>query len=295
MSIVPFREILADARARKYAVPMFDVSNTTMIRAAVEVADELGSPVILGAIPPDVEGASLGYWANSALYAARQVKVPVCLHLDHATNAPDCLRAAECGFQSVMIDASAKPFEENVAASAEVVKLVSPLGVDVEAELGHVASGITGAADGGRSESGALKDGDTVFTDPDSVVEFAGRTGVAALAVSIGTTHGVYIAAPELDIARLREINRVSPIPLVLHGGSGTPADQLRAAIAEGIAKINIYSELTAAWNREMLAFLRERREMTCWFSVVCRTPDEAMRRAMAEKIEMFGSAGRAR
>ncbi len=89
--------------------------------------------------------------------------------------------------------------------------------------------------------------------------------------MSIGTAHGVYESAPNLDIARLAEIDKVSPVPLVLHGGSGTPEDQLRAAIANGIAKINIYSELTAAWNREMFEFLRNRREMTCWFSVSCR------------------------
>ncbi len=266
MSIVSFREMLADARRNRYAVPMFDLSNTTMIRAAAESAEELGSPVIFAAIWPDLDGSLLGYWANAARYAATQVKVPVALHLDHATTIEQCRKCADAGFQSVMIDASAEPFEKNVAVTAAVAE----------------------------SETGAAGDHTPVFTDPASVVEFTGRTGVDALAVSIGTAHGVYESAPNLDIARLAEIDKVSPVPLVLHGGSGTPEDQLRAAIANGIAKINIYSELTAAWNREMFEFLRNRREMTCWFSVSCRRPEEAMREAMRAKMRLFGSAGRA-
>ena len=256
MSIVSFKEMLADARRNRYAVPMFDLSNTTMIRAAAESAEELGSPVIFAAIWPDLDGSLLGYWANAARYAATQVKVPVALHLDHATTIEQCRKCADAGFQSVMIDASAEPFEKNVAVTAAVAGEMHRRGLDVEAELGH--------------------------------------TGVDALAVSIGTAHGVYESAPNLDIARLAEIDKVSPVPLVLHGGSGTPEDQLRAAIANGIAKINIYSELTAAWNREMFEFLRNRREMTCWFSVSCRRPEEAMREAMRAKMRLFGSAGRA-
>lgn len=289
MSIVSFQEMLADASKRHYAVPMFDVSNTTMMRAAVEVAEELRSPVILAAIPPDIEGASLGYWANSALYAAEQVSVPVCLHLDHAADLATCQACADAKFQSVMIDASAKPFAENAALSAEVVRMVHKRGIGVEAELGHVASGITGAADGG-SENGMLKDAETIFTDPASVVHFVEETHVDALAVSIGTTHGVYISAPCLNIPLLKELHAASPVPLVLHGGSGTPADQLAEAIANGIAKINIYSELTAAWNTAMRDFLNSREQMTCWFSVACKKPDAAMRQAMRDKILMFHS-----
>ena len=276
MSIVSFREMLADARRNRYAVPMFDLSNTTMIRAAAESAEELGSPVIFAAIWPDLDGSLLGYWANAARYAATQVKVPVALHLDHATTIEQCRKCADAGFQSVMIDASAEPFEKNVAVTAAVAGEMHRRGLDVEAELGHVAVGVVGS--GAESETGAAGDHTPVFTDP----------------ASVGTAHGVYESAPNLDIARLAEIDKVSPVPLVLHGGSGTPEDQLRAAIANGIAKINIYSELTAAWNREMFEFLRNRREMTCWFSVSCRRPEEAMREAMRAKMRLFGSAGRA-
>ena len=232
---------------------------------------------------------SLDYWVNSALYAANQVKVPVCLHLDHSSDLELCVRCAQKGFQSVMIDASADPFEENIAKSREVVDAISKLGVAVEAELGHVASGITGA-ENGMSENGHSEDCHTIFTDPASVAEFIERTRVDALAVSIGTTHGVYVSAPELNIPLLKELKKSSAVPLVLHGGSGTPEDQLREAIKEGISKINIYSELTSAWNLAMKNFLNSREEMTCYFSVATKQSDVAMRAIMREKIMMFNS-----
>lgn len=294
MPMISMKELLSDARSRRYAVPMFDVSDTAMIRAAVETAEELRAPVMLAAIPPDIAGDSLGYWANSALYAARRAGVPVAVHLDHAATEEECVRAAEAGFNSVMIDASSRPFDENAAISRRVVERMRPLGVEVEAELGHVASGVTGAADCGRRD-GVAADGENVFTDPGAVVRFVEETGVAALAVSIGTIHGVYVSAPKLEIGLLKRINAVSPVPLVLHGGSGTPADQLARAVENGIAKINIYSELTAAWDTAMRDFLNARGDhMTCWFSVSHAAPDRAMRETMRAKFRAFNAAGKA-
>ena len=294
MSLVNFNEMMADAMKRRYAVPMFDVANTIMMRAAVETAEEAGSPVILASLPFDVpDEAALGYWYNSALYAARQVKVPVCLHLDHATDIESCRACIGLGFQSVMIDASAKEFAENAALSAEVARLAHAKGIAVEAELGHVATGITGVNDGG-SESGLRQDVNTIFTDPASVARFIELTHVDALAVSIGTTHGVYISAPRLDIPLLRELKQAAGnVPLVLHGGSGTPEDQLTQAIENGIAKINIYSELTAAWNTAMRDFLVKREQMTCWFAAVLKEPIAAMRYVMRQKMQILKSAGK--
>ena len=219
--------------------------------------------------------------------------MPVCLHLDHAVDVALCKKCIDMGYHSVMIDASAKEFAENADLTGQVVELARPAGVSVEAELGHVASGITGAADGG-SENGVRKDADTILTDPESVARFIEITQVDALAVSIGTTHGVYIAAPKLDIPLLDQLKAAAgDVPLVLHGGSGTPADQLEQAIRHGIAKINIYSELTAAWNTAMRDFLNQRKEMTCWFVVACEQPDHAMREAMLAKMRMFGSVNK--
>ncbi|MDD3155822.1 MAG: class II fructose-bisphosphate aldolase [Victivallaceae bacterium] len=286
MSLVNLNEILFDASRGKYAVGMFDVSDLEMIRAVTEEAENLHSPVILGALGPDLENSRFEYWIAMAKRAAEKTKIPVCVHLDHANTLEQVMRAANAGFSSVMLDASASPFEENIRRSLEVVKAVSKQGISVEAELGHVGNGWVGSGEGSETCPDML-------TEPDKVVEFVERTGVDALAVSIGTAHGVYIKAPHLDIDRLKKIAKVSKAPLVLHGGSGTPEDQLKDAIENGISKINIYSELLNAWNSAMLTELRKQQHMSVWPSVLRKTPDAAMRAVIRKKIELFGSAGK--
>ena len=247
--LVNLREMLADASAKKYAVGMFDVSDLEMIRAVVQEAESLRSPVILGALAPDLQGDRLEYWFALASLAAKKAKVPVCIHLDHANTLDEVMRAADIGFSSVMLDASASPFEENIRRSKEVVQALSGRDITVEAELGHVGNGWVGS--------------------------------------------GVYIKAPELDIARLQKITEASDIPLVLHGGSGTPEDQLRAAITNGICKINIYSEMLTAWNTAMLNELQKLPHMAAWPGVLRKNPDAAMRAVIREKIGLFGSNGK--
>lgn len=285
--LVNFKEMLADASARGYAVGMFDVSDLEMARAVAEVAEELRAPVILGALAPDLEGGRLDYWAALAKLAAAKSATPVCIHLDHANTLEQVRAAVESGFSSVMLDASASPFDENIRRSKEVVDLVADRGISVEAELGHVGNGLIGSGEG--SENGA-----DALTEPDKVAAFVARTNVDALAVSIGTAHGVYVKAPELDIPRLDRIKAATSVPLVLHGGSGTPTEQLGAAIAHGIAKVNIYSELLMAWNPAMLDELRNAPHMAVWPAVLRRKPDAAMREVIRRKIEFFGSVGRA-
>ena len=285
--LVNMREMLRDARKNAYAVGMFDVSDLEMIRAVTEEAEALNAPVILGALWPDLEGGRLEYWALLARKAAEKVRVPVCLHLDHALELGQIAAAAEAGFTSVMLDASASPFGENVRLSAEVVRLVRGKGITVEAELGHVGNGWVGSGEGAAAPD--------ALTEPGSVREFLEKTRVDALAVSIGTAHGVYIKAPRLDIPRLREIaEAASGVPLVLHGGSGTPADQLAEAIRNGITKVNIYSELLTAWNTAWAEELKKQPHMAVWPAVLRKKPDAAMREVIRQKIRFFGSAGRA-
>ena len=287
MALVNLKEMLKDASCRKYAVGMFDVSDLEMIRAVAEEAEALRSPVILGALGPDLEGERLEYWFALAKLAAERSSVPVCIHLDHANTLEQVKRAADIGFSSVMLDASASPFEENISRSKEVVDAVQKLGITVEAELGHVGNGWVGSGEGSES-------GPDMLTEPEKVAEFVERTGVDALAVSIGTAHGVYIKAPELDIERLDKITACSDIPLVLHGGSGTPEDQMSRAIAHGISKVNIYSEMLTAWNSAMLEELKARPHMAAWPAVLRKKPDAAMREVIRQKIRFFGSAGKA-
>lgn len=285
MSIVSLREMLQDARRGRYAVPLFDTQNMAMIRSAVEVAEEENSPVILAGVEFDFEGERLGDWAALAFRAALGAKVPVCLMLDHGSNLAACVRCAEAGFTGVMIDSSALPFEENVAATRSVCDALRRYGVGVEAELGHVGS----ASAGGEAELGGSCSV-SAYTEPDRVAEFVERSNCDALAVSIGTAHGVYATAPELQIGLLDEIDRISPVPLVLHGGSGTPEDQIRAAIAHGIAKINICSEIMDAWHRTVVAELEKAPNYSVHNSAVCRPAEAAVREVMRRKIRLFGS-----
>ena len=286
MSLVNLKEMLQDASSRKYAVGMFDVSDLEMIRAVAEEASALRSPVILGALGPDLEGDRLEYWFALAKLAAEKATVPVCIHLDHANTLEQVMRAANIGFSSVMLDASASPFEENISRSKEVVDAVQKKGITVEAELGHVGNGWVGSGEGSES-------GPDMLTEPEKVAEFVDRTKVDALAVSIGTSHGVYMKAPELDIPRLDRIKSFSDIPLVLHGGSGTPEDQMNNAIAHGICKVNIYSELLTAWNTAMLDELKQLPHMAAWPAVLRKKPDAAMREVIRQKIRFFGSEGK--
>ena len=287
MSLVSLKEVLQDARRARYAMPMFDVSNAAMIRAAVEVAEEENSPVILAAIEPDLVGSMIEYWSAAARLAAFRSKVPVAIMLDHAATAGLCVRCADAGFSGVMLDASSRPFDENIAAVREVSGLMHRRGVSVEAELGHVGDA---QAVGGEGELTGNAGAHNVYTDPASVAEFVERSGCDALAVSIGTAHGVYVTAPRLEIGLLREIDAVSPVPLVLHGGSGTPEDQLRDAIANGIAKINICSEVMHAWHKTMLDELAAAPNLSYWDVAACVKPEAAIREVMRAKIRLFGS-----
>ena len=288
MALVNLQEMLTDAYQNKYAVGMFDVSDLEMIRAVVQEAEALQAPVILGALAPDLEGDRLEYWFALAELAAKKSSTPVCIHLDHANTLDEVMRAANIGFTSVMLDASASSFEDNIRRSREVVDAVQSRGITVEAELGHVGNGWVGSGEGTES-------GPDMLTEPDKVAEFVERTNVNALAVSIGTAHGVYIKAPSLDVERLQKITASSDVPLVLHGGSGTPEDQLVKVIANGICKINIYSELLTAWNSSMFAELQKLPHMAAWPGVLRKNPDAAMREVIRQKIRFFGSAGKAK
>lgn len=286
MALISLREILEDARRGGYAVPLFDTQNMTMIRAAVQVAEEEDSPVIIAGADFDFVGDRLGYWATVAKHAAISAKVPVSIMLDHGKDLELCLRCADAGFTGVMIDASSLPFEENVKKTREVCEVMRRRGISVEAELGHV--GVASA--GGEAELGEHAADKMVYTEPDKVVEFVEQTCCNALAVSIGTAHGVYTTAPQLQIELLDEINQVSPVPLVLHGGSGTPDDQIRTAIEHGIAKINICSEIMDAWHRTFVAELEKSPNYSVHNTLIGRVADQAAREVMRKKIRLFSS-----
>lgn len=232
--LTTLKEVLTKARQEAYAVPAFDCTEDCMIRPILDACEATRSPVILMALGHDLEGRGMDYIASMVKGVAGRYAIPIVLHLDHATDFALIERAVAAGFTSVMYDGSMLPLADNAARTRAAVELARGRGVSVEAELGHVAG----------SELDGSSAGEMLLTRAEEVAEFVRETRVDALAVSIGTAHGVYRDAPELCIERLREIDAVSPVPLVLHGGSGTPPQQLERAIRHGVTKLNIYADL---------------------------------------------------
>lgn len=294
MALVTMKEMLEDARRRKYAVAAFDVGNYEMIKSVVETAEELNAPVIISALKPDIIGKNLDYYAAMTKVAAAITKTPVCLHLDHAEDFNDIKRVIDYGFSSVMYDGSKLSFEENAKNTKQVSDYAKKFGITVEAELGHVTDAIAGSRESSLSHDAVVDDVHDFLTDSKEVKRFIEITNVDALAIAIGTAHGVYISKPELDFDRLAEINDISVIPLVLHGGSGTPNDAVKKSIRLGICKINIYSEILSAFNTELRNTLNRLENMSSWPGVVYKKPMEALKDKVREKIMLFGSDGKA-
>jgi len=230
-------EPLEAARRGSRAVGSFNVYSHDTIRGVLSCAERLGEPVVVAFGAGYLDRMELAEFVSMAKYRAERLSVPVVLHLDHCRDLSVLEEAMEAGFGSVMYDGSHLPFEENVRNSAEVARMAAGRGVSVEAELGSLALG-------DHSAEGELGD-DERFTDPEAAREFVERTKIDALAVSIGTVHGFYKGEPDIRIDILKRIRERTELPLVLHGGSGTPPAILRECIANGIRKINVNTELS--------------------------------------------------
>lgn len=239
MPLMTLKEVLADADRRHYGVGAFNVLNVEMLNAIVSAAEEEQAPVILAYAEVHQKYIAMETIAPLMLKVAREATVPVAVHYDHGQQFENIIKIMHYGFTSVMFDGSTLPYEENVRRTQEVVRIARILGVSVEAELGHV-----GGAEGGP---GGEDDPQAGYTDVNQAADFVARTGVDALAVAIGTAHGVYRTRPKLDLERLAAIKKRVGIPLVLHGGSGLSDDDFRQAIARGIAKINIFTDMSLA------------------------------------------------
>lgn len=279
--LVGLSHLLRAARAGGYGVGAFNVFNVESVRAVIDAAETEEAPVILMTSANDLAAAGEEYLGHLALEAAERARVPVCVHLDHCKSPELALRCIRMGYTSVMIDGSHLPFEENVRLTRAVVEAAHAAGVDVEGELGQVLRG-----------KHTLADRKAHLTDPEAAGEFARQTGVDALAVAIGTAHGVYEIPPELDLERLEQIAQACDVPLVMHGGTGTPDDVVRRAIALGMVKINVGTQLRQDF---IHAFV----EAAAPAGVDVRKPlaaaREAMQRTVADRLRVFGASGRAR
>ncbi len=287
--LVPMKEMLEDARKNHYAIPAFDVSNYEMMRAVLEACEEEKSPALLMGLNVDVEGRGLPIITSMVRGAAEHFNIPVCFHIDHATDYDSIKAACDAGVSSVMFDGSILPFEENARRTAEVVKYAHSKGITVEAELGHVGNAMVG----NEADCPEDEDPSETLTVPEEVARFVDVTNVDALAVAIGTSHGVYKKTPTLRIDRLDEITAVCDRPLVLHGGSGTPDEQLQEAIRHGITKINIFSDVVSAMNLALKSKLNAIENPSTWPIFVFENARKQMKEVVKNKLRTFGSSGR--
>ena len=232
--LIGLKEILSMAEERKAAIPAFNIYNAETVMGVARAAEKMGYPVIFQIYSRLFDKENGRFAAASVLEAAKRLSVPCALHLDHGSGVPEVMRAIRAGATSIMIDASTLPLDENIARTKEVHDLCQHIGIEIEGELGHVGT--------------VNDDGEAVFTDPEEAKVFAERTGVAALAVQIGNAHGRYRKKPNLDIPRIKAIRESTGLPLVLHGGTGIPDDQIRAAIENGIRKVNFGTDVCYAF-----------------------------------------------
>ncbi|MBO7218064.1 MAG: class II fructose-bisphosphate aldolase [Clostridia bacterium] len=287
--LVSMKEMLEDARLGHYAVPAFDVSNYEMMKAVLETCEEERSPALLMALGVDLGGKGLPLITSMVKEASNYFDIPVCFHLDHATDFDSIKAAVDAGFSSVMFDGSVLPFTENATKTAEITEYAHKRGITVEAELGHVGNAMVG----NLADTNLNEEPDDTLTVPSEVVKFVEMTDVDALAIAIGTAHGVYKKTPTLRIDRLDEITAACNIPYVLHGGSGTPDDQMKKAIEHGITKINIYSDVVGAMNSGLRDTLNSIENPATWPAYVFEEARARMKAVVREKLRTFGSAGR--
>lgn len=279
-----FREILQDGLRRGYAVGQFNINNLEWTQAIIEVANEESSPVILGASEGAIKYMGMDYMAAIARVAAEKSRVPVVLHLDHGGSFEMVVKCIRHGWTSVMIDGSHHPFDENLALTKKVVELCHAVGVHVEAELGRI---------GGVEDDLSVDQREASLVHPDEAERFVKETGVDALAPAIGSAHGHYHGKPELAFDRLREVRDRTGVPLVLHGGTGIPDEDIRRAISLGVSKINVNTENQSAFTDAVRAIFDKDKDVYDPRKYL-GPGREAIKEAVRKKVRLFGSNGKA-
>lgn len=285
MPLYTGKSILDVANANAFAIPAFNVSDWAMFNGVMDISEEKDAPVIIAIHPDEVRHITTDL--IPAMHSrAHRSRVPVAIHWDHGGSYAEIIQAIHAGFTSVMIDASLKPFAENVALTRKVVEAAHAVGIQVEGELGTIG------ANDSYGESGAEE---IIYTDPADARRFVEETGVDSLAIAIGTSHGLYPADknPELRHDLLTQIKADLGIPLVLHGGSANPDAELARAVQLGINKINISSDIKVSYHnrmREVLGTDERLREP----NAIQPEPIKALKATAAQKIELFGADGKA-
>lgn len=268
--LVSLTQALADGMRNGYAIGAFNATGLETVQAIIAAAEKAGKAVILSFAQVHSPYVTMEEIAPVMLRAASAASVPVCVHLDHGQSQELCEKAMDMGFTSVMLDASACPFEENAAQTASVVRSAHARGVSVEAELGSIGS----ASD--------------AYTDPEAAADFVSRTGVDALAIAFGTSHGVYAVRPSLDLERVSRIREKVSVPLVMHGGSGLSKEEFQQAVCNGIRKINYYTYMSLAGGSAVKQAM-DKAEGNVFFHDICVLARQAMEEDVSRAIRVFG------
>jgi len=284
MPLVSMNEFLPRAKAEKFAVGQFNLNNLEFAQAIVEAAMEEKSPFIFGVSEGALRYMGIEFTVALAEAAAKKSGLPIALHLDHGSSFEVAMKCIRAGFTSVMFDGSHYPFEENVRLTKEIVKAAHAMGVSVEGELGTI---------GGVEDDVSVDEADAMLAKPEEAIRFYEETGVDALAIAVGTAHGMYTKEPNIRHDIIAEVSRAIPVPLVLHGGSGVPDGEIRKAIENGIAKINVNTENQVACTaavREVLA----KDEKVIDPRKYLGPAKKAMVEVVRSKIRLFGSSNKA-
>lgn len=280
--LVNMNDVLLPAKKGHYGIGFFNAVNVEMARAIIETAEELRAPVMVGTAEVLLPAMSLERVAEYLIPMAQKAAVPVCVHYDHGLTFDKCMEALKLGFTSVMYDCSTEDYESNMAKLAEMVRICHGRGVTVEGELGHV---------GDNEGTGKLENPSDYYTDPEIAADFVKRTGIDSLAVAVGNAHGDYKFPPKLDFERIETISGRTGLPLVLHGGSGLSDSDFRTAVQKGVCKVNIFTDIDKAGKAGI-----EKGLAAGASSMTALIPYEieAMKRVVRNKLELFGSVGRA-
>lgn len=282
--LLNLQQMLQVAKKYHFAVGAFNTSDLALVRAVVEQAEESKTPVILQFAPGEFKYATPLFF-RYVIERVKESKVPFAIHLDHGKSMEDCVNAIRAGFTSVMFDGSLMEFEENKRLTKEIVEFAHRLDVSVEAEIGTI--GTTG-----NSDEGGVKN--VIYTNPEDVVEFVSETGCDALAIAIGTAHGIYPKGfrPKLQLELLKEINKVASVPLVLHGGSDNPDEEISKACEIGIQKVNISSDIKQVFFQKVNEIYTETGNFMP--PQVFNPSILEVRKTVQKKMDLFGSTGKA-
>lgn len=288
--LVTLKEILDQAKKEKYGVGAFNTPNLEAVKAVIEAAEEVNSPVILQHAEVHDELIPIEEIGPVMLDYARRASVPVAVHLDHGVSFEMCIKAIRQGFTSIMYDASSKPYEVNLAETKEIVRIAHAAGVSVEAELGHIFTSAVGGGEGDNADSSEdYKDLNDVYTDPALAKEFVETTEIDCLAIAFGTVHGMYVKKPKLDLNRIITIKEQIDVPFVMHGGSGVSEENYKIAIKNGICKINYFTYMSKAGGEAIKEYIANQTdEAPVFFDQLSSIAYESMKADVKKAIQIF-------